>query len=194
MCESVDTSDYRCVITQMIFKNPVACKTDEHDKHPITYENTAIRKWLTVNNSLCPMKRKPITIIEENLQMKINIEKLIKDNPELLSEQFVEEITGDSQKINQLPVESATVPIAIRSFGPVFPLPNESSFETFGTSRRMAHNLLNLFARFIGISETAARIPNVLPNSFEQFYSPERIDTQLIQLPNLPISLQRFPF
>jgi len=81
-------SDCRCVITQMIFKNPVVCKIDKHDKHPITFENKAIRKWLAENNKLCPVKRKPITIIEKNFEMKINIEKLMKENPELQNEQY----------------------------------------------------------------------------------------------------------
>jgi len=83
------TPDYRCAITQMIFKNPVKCKTNIDDKHPITYENYAIKKWLR-GNKLCPLKKQEITIIEDDLEMKMNIEKLIKNNPELVDEQFVE--------------------------------------------------------------------------------------------------------
>jgi len=162
MCESVDTSNYRCAITQMIFKNPVKCKTNIDDKHPITYENTAIIKWLAENDDSCPIKRKPIAIIEEDLEMKTNVEKLIKDNPELLSEQFVEEITGDSQKLNQLLVGLATVPIIMRSFGTVFPSLNESSFETFGTSRRIDTHLTPVLN---------------LPNSLELLYSRYGLNT-----------------
>jgi len=87
-------SDCRCAITQMIFKNPVKCKTDINDKHPITYENYAIRKWLC-ENKLCPLKRKEIIIIEDDLEMKTNIEKLIKNNPKLLDEQFKEEVENN---------------------------------------------------------------------------------------------------
>jgi len=92
--------DYKCVITQMIFKDPVMCKKDINDKYPITYENKPIRKWLDENDNLCPIKRKKITIIEEDLQMKINVEKLINDNPELLDEQFVEEIMQSDMQLD----------------------------------------------------------------------------------------------
>jgi len=102
--------DYKCVITQMIFKDPVMCKTDINDKYPITYENKPIRKWLDENDNQCPIKREKIIIIEEDLQMKINVEKLINDNPELLGEQFVEEIMqsdvqSDMQSDMQLNVQ-----------------------------------------------------------------------------------------
>jgi hypothetical protein len=79
-------SKYICPITKMIFKHPVRCKTDKNDKFPITYEKKAI-EWLN-NNNTCPFKKKKIIVIEEDKQMKENIEKLIRDYPKLLEGQF----------------------------------------------------------------------------------------------------------
>lgn len=74
---------YICPITRQIFKEPVICEDGYH------YEEEAISRWFGLGKTVSPMSKLNISgLYFKDRQMKNEINDLIKNNPELINDQF----------------------------------------------------------------------------------------------------------
>ncbi len=88
---------FYCPITYQIFNDPITIETG------ITYERTAIKKWLQIHN-ICPMTKKIVTIDVDMISTNIIIKKLIKkyliDNPRKITTDYFELIAPEEYKLD----------------------------------------------------------------------------------------------